>query len=220
MTAPRAQPSRQHRAGRPRAVTGGPSTGERILAEATRLFAERGYDGVGMRDIAEACDLSVASVHHHAGSKADLHAAVFAGVHAAESAALTRAAQLVATFPLDTAGGVLAALHAMLDAYLDFLETHPHTTFLWLRRWLAPERHAELDDEFALPLYGLVEGLLARADAAGLVVEPTPHVAVRSVVWAAHAHVTALAARPMAADAERADFRGYAHRLLDALYGG
>lgn len=208
------------RAGRPRRTDDdGPSTRERILAAATSLFADRGYDAVGIRDIAEATDLSVASVHHHAGSKAALHDAVFARVHEAEAAALTRAADRVATFPLDTPGGVLAALHGMLDAYLDFLEENPHTTFLWLRRWLTPEAHADLDDEYALPLYTLVESLLSRADADGLVVEPNPHIAVRSVVWAAHAHVTALVAAPAAAEQERHAFRAYAHRLLDALYG-
>lgn len=200
-------------------MAGTPATADRILDVATALFAERGYEAVGMRDIADAAGLSVASVAHHAGSKAELHAAVFARVHAAESHALSQAAERVRTFPLDTPGGILAALHAMLDAYLDFLEQHPQTTFLWLRRWLTPGSHGELDDEFATPLYQLVESLLEQADAAGLLREPAPHVAVRSVVWAAHAHVTALAADPESAAAESVAFRAYAHRLLDAMYG-
>ena len=60
----------------------------------------------------------------------------------------------------------------------------------------------------------------ADAAARGLVDEPDPHVAVRSVVWAAHGYLTARAARPDLAEQERHAFRAYAHRWIEALYGG
>lgn len=207
--------------GRPRAADqNGPGTADRLLEVATRLFAAKGYDGVGMREIADEVGVNVATVQHHAGSKADLYAAVFRRVHDRERAALAAAA--AAHSPpgdLDRAG-VVTGLHDLLDAYLDFLESVPETTPLWLRRWLAPESHSELDDEFALPLYRLVEEFLADAAARGLVDEPDPHVAVRSVVWAAHGYLTARAARPDLAEQERDAFRAYAHRWIEALYGG
>lgn len=212
-----AQPRR--RPGRPRATEqSGPGTADRILEVATRLFAAKGYDGVGMREIADAVGVNVATVQHHAGSKADLYAAVFRRVHDRERDALAAAAARSPHGARDRAG-VVAGLHDLLDAYLDFLESVPETTPLWLRRWLAPESHSELDDEFALPLYRLVEDFLADAAARGLVDEPDPHVAVRSVVWAAHGYLTARAARPDLAQQERDAFRAYAHRWIEALYG-
>ena len=62
-----------------------------------------------------------------------------------------------------------------------------------------------------------MEELLAAAAAAGALVEPTPHVTVRSLVWAVHGHVVALAAGGVGAR-ERREFRAFVHRFLDGLY--
>ena len=47
-------------------------TAIRIAAEATRLFAIKGYDGVSIKEISKAAGVSTASVHYHFGSKAHL----------------------------------------------------------------------------------------------------------------------------------------------------
>src|SRR5438067_3760612 len=49
---------------------------EEILDEATRLFAERGYEGTSMADLAEKVGLRKASLFHHFASKEVLYAAV------------------------------------------------------------------------------------------------------------------------------------------------
>ena len=49
---------------------------EEILAIATRLFAERGYEGASMGDLAEQVGLRKASLFHHYASKDDLYSAV------------------------------------------------------------------------------------------------------------------------------------------------
>ncbi len=181
--------------GRPRrAERDGPSTRERILREATELFAARGPEGTSLRDIAARVGIDVSSLHHHFPAKGELYDACFERVHAAERAAL---APLVADLDRAAAAGgepLGAALRALAEGFVDFLEEHPHTTFLWLRRWLDPTRGAGLDRAYALPLYGDVERALLEAAQAGTVRETTPHVTVRSLVWAAHGHVTALAA--------------------------
>ena len=48
-------------------------TSEQVLAAATTLFAERGYDGVSVRDICTAADVSANAVHYHFGSKQGLY---------------------------------------------------------------------------------------------------------------------------------------------------
>ena len=49
---------------------------EEILVEATRLFAERGYEGASMGDLAERVGLRKASLFHHFPSKDVLYATV------------------------------------------------------------------------------------------------------------------------------------------------
>ncbi len=50
---------------------------ERLLASAERLFAEKGYNGVSVRDIASDAKVTVGSIRYHFGSKEDLLKAVF-----------------------------------------------------------------------------------------------------------------------------------------------
>lgn len=178
-------------------------TRERILDAATELFSAHGSEGISLRDIAAVVKLDVATVHHHAGSKAQLYEAVFQRMFAAEAETLRAAAA--------AAAGGAHGLHRLLDSYLDFLDGHPEVTYLWLRRWLEPAQHRRLDDQYALPLYQLVEERLAD--------DPQAHQAVRSVVWAIHGHVTASAAlRGAELKRERESFRAFAHRMVDALW--
>ena len=52
---------------------------ERILTTATQLFVERGYDGVAMREISEACGITKAALYYHFTGKADLLDAICTG---------------------------------------------------------------------------------------------------------------------------------------------
>jgi AcrR family transcriptional regulator len=53
---------------------------EDILEVATRLFAERGYEGVSMHDVAEKVGMGKASLFYHFASKEVLYEAVVEGV--------------------------------------------------------------------------------------------------------------------------------------------
>jgi AcrR family transcriptional regulator len=50
---------------------------ERILCEATKLFGERGFGGVALRDIAKACDIPLSTLSSHFARKQSLQEAVF-----------------------------------------------------------------------------------------------------------------------------------------------
>jgi AcrR family transcriptional regulator len=55
----------------------GPSSRERILKEAERVFGALGFDGASMRQVAEAAGVPPALVSYHFGSKEGLYRAVF-----------------------------------------------------------------------------------------------------------------------------------------------
>lgn len=49
-----------------------PDMHDRIIATATSLFVERGFSGVPMREISEACGITKAALYYHFASKAQL----------------------------------------------------------------------------------------------------------------------------------------------------
>ena len=55
---------------------GQPGTRQAVLDGARRLFAERGYDGASVRDIAVAAGVDPALVHHYFGTKQELFLSV------------------------------------------------------------------------------------------------------------------------------------------------
>jgi AcrR family transcriptional regulator len=52
------------------------TTSERVQAAALTLFAERGYHGTGIRQLADAAGLSSASLYHYMGTKEELLVAI------------------------------------------------------------------------------------------------------------------------------------------------
>lgn len=57
-----------------------PDARQRILTEATRLFAAAGFDGTSLKDVADAVGVSKPAVLHHFGSKEDLRTAVIESI--------------------------------------------------------------------------------------------------------------------------------------------
>ncbi len=98
-----------------------PGAAQRILDAAKQLFCERGYDGVSMRDVAILAGTRKASVFYHYDSKETLFESVLDDYHRAQMAALAAVLAGVAS-DQDRSGRALA--HRLLDAYLEFIETH------------------------------------------------------------------------------------------------
>src|SRR4051812_34424604 len=56
----------------------GAATRARIFEVAERLFSERGFSGVSVREIVTAAEVNVAAIHYHFGSKESLFEETFA----------------------------------------------------------------------------------------------------------------------------------------------
>jgi TetR/AcrR family transcriptional regulator, cholesterol catabolism regulator len=88
---------------------------ERLLAVAERLFGEKGYDSVSMRDIADALEIKQASLYHHfPKGKKQLYVAVMSRIMEQHRAALERV--------IEQAG---IDMEAQLKAAASWLLAHP-----------------------------------------------------------------------------------------------
>jgi len=98
---------------------------EEIVAEATRLFAERGYEGASMGDLAERVGLRKASLFHHFSSKDVLYATVLTQLMDSVKSAITSAAMAEGSFE--------QRLDALTDALTTTLGAQPHAARLLVR---------------------------------------------------------------------------------------
>jgi AcrR family transcriptional regulator len=128
---------------RPRRSPGRPVQGdvERtrriILNAATAIFSARGYGGTTLREIADASDLTVGTLHHHFPTKQELYEAAF------EDAA----AELYKSFLelVQSHCGLASRLRALLHAILDPSEVDRQRLNVILRGWIDQnETHAPL----------------------------------------------------------------------------
>jgi AcrR family transcriptional regulator len=118
-----------------------------LLDEATALFAERGYAGTSLEDIASASQVTRGAVYHHFASKQALFEAV---LNSQESRAITRITAA------GTAGDPWEAATRALDAYLDQCCDPVYGRLVWLEgpAALGWHRWRECEENYA---YGLVE---------------------------------------------------------------
>src|SRR3954452_13930971 len=90
---------------------------EVIEAPATELFAQRGYHGAAMEEIAQRSGVSVPVVYEHFASKKGLHRRLL-GRHFSELRALWRE-------PLRHEGAPRERVPQMLDAWFGYVQEHP-----------------------------------------------------------------------------------------------
>ncbi len=99
---------------------------EAILGAAEELFAEKGFDGVSLGEIAAAAGLSRGAPSYFFGSKAELYRAALQRAFAEREEATRRACEpLLSWAGSKDAGPIEPALAEAVGGYLDFLLRHP-----------------------------------------------------------------------------------------------
>jgi AcrR family transcriptional regulator len=98
---------------------------DEIVSEATKLFAERGYEGASMGDLADRVGLRKASLFHHFASKDALYATVLEHLMQGVKEAILSAAM--------APGGFDERLDALMDALTTTLGEQPHAARLLVR---------------------------------------------------------------------------------------
>ena len=112
-----------------------------ILDEATRLFAERGYEGTSMADLAERVGLRKASLFHHFASKEQLRKAVLERLVQRVTATLAKAASTESALQGDAFD---KRVDSITDAVVGMLAEQPYAARLVLRE--AMEWNADSKD--------------------------------------------------------------------------
>lgn len=86
-----------------------------LIETARRLFAERGYAGVGTEEIVRAAGVTRGALYHHFAGKKELFRAVYEEVE-------RQLVERIAASALSSAADPLEALHAGAQAFLDACE--------------------------------------------------------------------------------------------------
>ena len=100
-----------------------------ILDVAERLFATKGYDATTLQEIADAAGLSRGTPGYFFGSKEALYLAVLERL-------LGEANQLLGKLNVSEQASAETLLQTGIEAYIDFLATHPNFTKLMVREAL------------------------------------------------------------------------------------
>jgi len=131
-----------------------------LLAEARRLFADRGYAAVGTEAIVRAAGVTRGALYHHFDGKQELFRAVYEDV---ERELVERVAAHATA-----AGDPLDALHAGVRAFLDACEDPAvqRIALIDAPSVLGWEQWREIDLKYG---FGLMHGALAAAMDAGLI---------------------------------------------------
>jgi TetR/AcrR family transcriptional regulator len=128
-TAPQAPPAARRSSA---TLTKGERTAERVLDAAEPLFAEHGFAGTSLRDIADAVGIRIPSLYNHFGSKEALYASVLDRGLAPVLAMLDAAVAAAPTERLEPG--------QLIDAVMAVIAEHPHLSRLLLQETLSGGR--------------------------------------------------------------------------------
>jgi AcrR family transcriptional regulator len=179
-----------------------------LLEAATRRFAEQGFSGTALEDVAADIQATRGAVYHHFAGKAALFEAVYEQL---ETGAVERVVIAAAT-----AGDPWQAAFVALDTFLDICCDPTYGKIVWQEGPLALGWHRwhEQEEKFA---YGLVEQLIGGMIDAGIL-DPQPLTATTRVTF------SILAAAGMAlAEADQEDkprVKGEYAELIQRLISG
>jgi len=145
-----------------------------VLQAATAVFADRGYHGASMQDIADAAGMQKASLYYHVGSKEDL---LFA-IHELMMDELTTRTMPV----LSSSRSPADKIREVIAVAVEFIAAH-REGYTVLVEDLNAVAGARWDSVVAKrELYGrMVEGVIAEAAASGEFAPTRPEIATRGI---------------------------------------
>ena len=137
-----------------RPKTDDPEARAKILAAAETLFAQHGFAGVGVRQIAAAAGVNGAMIHYYFGNKENLYLAII------ENAAATVRGLIAEA--IGSATSLEERLTRFVKAYAGYLFGHPHLARILSREMLAGGKHfMQVFPKYGPANYGMLREAMA-----------------------------------------------------------
>jgi TetR/AcrR family transcriptional regulator len=132
-----------------------PEARARIAAAAEELFAERGFDGTAIRDIAQKAGVNGAMIHYYFGNKEGLYRAMLEG-----AASRVRALLIETT---GKSGSTNERLAAFVEAYAQYTLNQPNLARILYREMLTGAKHIkQVAQQYAATNYSMLKELIAQ----------------------------------------------------------
>lgn len=137
-----------------RPKTDDPEARAKILAAAETLFAQHGFAGVSVRQIAAAAGVNGAMIHYYFGNKENLYLAII------ENAAATVRGLIAEA--IGSATSLEERLTRFVKAYAGYLFGHPHLARILSREMLAGGKHfMQVFPKYGPANYGMLREAMA-----------------------------------------------------------
>jgi AcrR family transcriptional regulator len=184
------------------------ATRRRLVRAARRLFAKRGYAGVGTEEIVRAAGVTRGALYHHFDGKRELLEAVYEQIEAEVSEKIAAGALTATADPIE-------ALRAGAEMFLDHcMEPEvQRIVLLDAPAVLGWERWREIAAGYGL---GLIEGALAAAMEAGAIAAQPPKPLAHALMGALD-EIAMYVARAEDTKAARAEAGATLSALLESL---
>ncbi len=143
-----------------------PTTADRILLTARRLFAQYGYAGTSIRALTSRAKVNLGAVTYHFGSKQSLYHAVIA------SAALPLVDEVIAA--ADTPGSAIHRLQAVMRAYFRYLDANRDVPLLLSHAMSLGQALPPPLQQVGTRIGGIITGLVAAGQANGSIRQGNP----------------------------------------------
>ncbi|NDU72971.1 TetR family transcriptional regulator [Actinomadura sp. DSM 109109] len=183
-----------------------------VLEVATRLFGQLGYDGTSLQLISDVLGVGPAVVAEVAGDKRALYQEVMRQAFEAEREMLEAA--------VARSDSARAAVHEIVDAYLDFHVANPQNRALWAHRWVSDAvDFSTMEDQYARPLLQIA----ARRIKDAVPPDVNTYYLLGTMVWCVHGFLGSGILRPDHGMKDAAQpgvvesFRAHLHVLMDRL---
>ncbi len=127
-----------------------------ILQEATRLFSEKGFDGVSMRNIANEVNISAAALYNHFNDKQSLYISAISVAFENKSSKLQQI--------LSSPGTPIEHLEQFIGQYCELMNADPYLNRLMRRELLDGDKNRldYLATGVYLPIFSSVKELLLK----------------------------------------------------------
>ncbi len=157
---------------------------EKIVEIAKKLFAEKGYQGVSTREIADFLGINISTFHYHTGGKSNLYKSVIESVYQRE---LELFHKPISNFSEKDYRDKEKVYHALNEALLGFFEQMSQDrdrATLYVRRWLEwPDEFMEQEVENTLQTFYPFYHFMESARKAGSIRDVNSSIFLRVFLW-------------------------------------